>query len=258
MSTATTNSSIRPDPPLDVFPRVVPSLDELYEMTSEPDERFVIRGVDWAFYEQLVDSIPEGVRIHVDYDGKDLEIMTIGFFHDDVKGLLGRIVANVAEVCETPLKSAGQTTWKRPEVARGLEADESYFFRPDKLVAVAQAKARRARKVADYPNPDLGIEVDISPSKIDRPGIYAALRVAEIWRFDGETEQVIIERLGEDGSYRAVEDSAFLPIRAEEVRRWVVEEDSSDESAWARRLRAWARAELRPRLPTLIHIPDTR
>jgi len=95
---------------------------------------------------------------------------------------------------------------------------------------------------------DLGIEVDLSPSRIGRPGIYAALQVTEVWRFDGESEQVIIERLGEDGSYYAVEASALLPIRALEVRRWVIEEDSSDQSAWARRLRAWARVELAPRL----------
>jgi Uma2 family endonuclease len=217
-------------------------------MTSEPDERVVIPGVDWAFYEQLVDSIPEGVNLHVDYDGKDLEIMSISLLHDDTKGLLGRVVQLVAEECEIPIKSSGQTTWKRPEVARGLEADESFFFAADKLVAVAAAKARRSNDIAEYPNPDLGIEVDISPSKIDRPGIYAALKVAELWRFDGDHVQVIIERLGEDGSYHPVEASGFLPIRAEEVRRWVVEEDFSDESAWARRLRARARAELAPRL----------
>ena len=114
---------------------------------------------------------------------------------------------------------------------------------------MTEARARRSKRIADYPNPDLGIEVDRSPSKIDRPGIYAALKVSEVWRFDGEREEVIIERLGEDGSFHAVEESSFLPIRASEVRRWVVEEDSSDESAWARRLRAWARAELAPRLP---------
>jgi hypothetical protein len=111
----------------------------------------------------------------------------------------------VAEECEIPFKSAGQTTWKRPEVARGLESDECYFFLAEKLDAVAEAKARRSRKIADYPNPDLGIEVDISPPKIDRPGIYAALRVAEVWRFEGDHEQIIIERLGEDGSYHSVD-----------------------------------------------------
>ena len=46
---------------------------------------------------------------------------------------------------------------------------------------------------------------------------YAALQVAEVWRYEGETEQVVIERLGEDGSYHAVEASTILPVRAEEV-----------------------------------------
>lgn len=246
MSSATTHPPGAPSPPLPESPRSVPTLEELREWTSEPDERVVIRGVDWAFYEQLVDSIPEGANIHVDYDGRDVEIMSLSLLHDDAKGLLGRVVEIVAEECEIPFKSVGQTTWKRPEVARGLESDESYFFRADKLAAVAASKARRSKKIADYPNPDLGIEVDISPSKIDRPGIYAALMVAEVWRFDGEREQVIIEHLGDDGSYHPVEASEFLPVRAEEIRRWVVEEVSSDESAWGWRLHAWARAELAP------------
>jgi len=237
-----------PQPPSG-SPLRVPTLDELYEWTSEPDHRVVIQGVDWAFYEQLVDSIPEGANIHVDYDGKDVEIMSLSTLHDGDKKLFGQLVEAIAQELEIPYKGAGSTTWKRPEVARGLESDECYFFGADKLAAVAEARARRSKRIADYPNPDLGIEVDISPSKIDRPGIYAALKVSEVWRFDGEREEVIIERLGEDGSYHPVEGSAFLAIRAKEVRRWVVEEDSSDDSAWARRLRAWARAELALRLP---------
>ena len=40
--------------------------------------------------------------------------------------------------------------------------------------------------IADYPNPDLAIEIDISPPEVDREGIYKSLKVAEIWRFDGE------------------------------------------------------------------------
>ncbi len=248
MSSVTTVASVMPSPPADVPPRSIPSLDELFAMTTEPDERVLIHDVDWAFYEQLVDSIPEGANLHVDYDGKDLEIMTLSPLHDGEKKLFGQFVEAVAQELAIPYKSAGQTTWKRPEVARGLESDESHFFRVEKLAAVAAAKGRRSKKIADYPNPDLGIEVDISPSKIDRPGIYAALRVAEVWRFDGESQQVVIEHLGEDGTYRPIEVSTLVPVRAEEIRRCVVEEDSRDESAWGRRLRAWARAELAPRL----------
>jgi hypothetical protein len=130
----------------------------------------------------------------------------------------------------------------RPAIKRGIEADQCFFFRQEKLAALAAARARRSDTIADYPNPDLAIEVDISPPKVDRPGIYAALQVTEIWRF-GESG-VIIERLTDQGTYAEVDSSGFLPIRKDEIARWVFQEDSSDLSAWRRRLREWVRAEL--------------
>jgi Uma2 family endonuclease len=235
-----------PGPP-EVPSRRIPTLDELRGMTSEPDDRVVIRGVDWDFYEQLVDSIPEDEHIHVDYDGKDVEIVVVtGPFHEGVGKLMSQLIEIIAQELEIPCKAYGKTTWKRPEVRRGLEADDCYFFLPEKLAMIAAARARKFRKIADYPNPDLGIEVDCSRSKIDRPGIYAELRVAEVWRYDDE--RVYIDRLGEDGRYHEAPESQFLPVTAEEIRRWVVDEDSSDDSAWSRRLRALVRAELLPRL----------
>ena len=108
------------------------------------------------------------------------------------------------------IKAQGQTTWKRPEVARGLESDECYFFGVDKLAVVAGARARRSKRIADYPNPDLGIESTSHLRTLTSQGIYAALKVSEVWRFDGEREEVIIERLGEDGSFHHVEGSAAL------------------------------------------------
>jgi Uma2 family endonuclease len=248
MSSATTDPAVSSSPPTLESPQTIPTLEQLYRWTSEPDRRVVIRDVEWTFYEQLVDSIPEGANIHVDFDGKDLEIMSLSPLHDGEKKLFGQFVEAVAQELEVAYQAYGQTTWKRPEVRRGLESDESYYFKPDKIAKATAARARRSKNVADYPNPDLGIEVDISSSNIDRPGIYAALQVAEVWRYDGESDQVIIEQLGEDGSYHAVQASALLPIRGEEIRRWIVEEDSSDQSAWTRRVRAWARLELAPRL----------
>jgi Uma2 family endonuclease len=217
-------------------------------MTSVPDERIVIHDVDWAFYEQLVDSIPEGVNIHADFDGKDVEIMALSPFHDGVKKSLGRFVELTAEELEVPCRGLGSTTWKRPEVSRGIEADEGYYFLPEKLSIVAEAMMRSSTNVVEYPNPDLALEVDVSRSKIDRPGIYAALRVVEVWRFDGENNQIVIERLGSEGSYHRVEGSALLPVRADEIGRWVLNEDSRDGSRWGRRLREWIRSEIAPRL----------
>jgi hypothetical protein len=51
--------------------------------------------------------------------------------------------------------------------------------------------------------------------------------------------QLIIERLTPEGKYAAVQASGFLPVRAEEIRRWILE-DPRSERDWVR----WARAEL--------------
>jgi Uma2 family endonuclease len=245
MSPAMSDPSLVPSQPSSESIGAIPTLNELYEWTAEPDHRVVIRGVDWAFYEQLVDSIPEGANLHVDYDGKDLEIMGKGRKHERIKELLGYLVRIVTEELEISYESLGETTWKRAKLARGIEADQCYYFQPEKLEADAAALAKDSDDIADYPNPDLAIEVDISPPLTDRASIYAALGVAELWRF--ANGQVVIERLADDRTYRAVEASAFLPLRADEIRRWIVDEDSRSKPAWAQRLRAWARAELVPR-----------
>ncbi len=257
MSSATTHSSAIPSPQFPGTPRPIPSLEQLYEMTSIPDERVVIPDVDWTFYERLVDSIPEGVNIHADYDGNDVEIVSLSPFHDGIKKRLGRFVELTSEELGVPCTGLGSTTWKRPEIASGVEADECYYFAPEKFSAVAEAMTRMSRDVAQYPNPDLAHEVDISPSKIDRQGIYAALGVAEVWWFDGERRQIVIERLADDGAYHHVEKSAFLPVRADDVGRWVLSEDARDGSLWGRRLREWARRELAPALqaPRSSHEP---
>jgi Uma2 family endonuclease len=241
MSTATTPTSPAALTPLEMpggpVARV-PSLDELYRLTEVPDRRVVFRDVDWAFYEELVDSIPESSRIHVDYDGRDLEIMAKGSRHEKVNRRLDQLIGIIADEWDIPYTGLRETTWKRPEVSRGLESDQAYYFLPEKLAQEAAAWERGSDDIADYPNPDLAIEVDISRPQVDRPGIYAALRVAEIWRFDGV--QLIFERLTPGGMYAAVDSSGFLPVQPGELLSWALGGPAGDRD-WAR----WARAEIR-------------
>ncbi len=237
MSTATTHTTPAYPAPLEIPGPVahVPPLDRLYQLTEVPDRRVVYRGVDWSFYEELADSIPEGSNIQVDYDGRDLEVMSTGRKHGKRNKLLGQFVELVAQEFAIPYSSLADTTWKRRETTRGLQSDQCYDFRPEKIAADAAALDRDSDDIDDYPGPDLAIEVDISRPQIDRAGIYAALRVPEVWRLDGD--RLFIERLTPEGTYVIVESSGFLPINAVEIRRWIVEEDTTDESAWARRLR---------------------
>jgi Uma2 family endonuclease len=209
------------------------------------EQRIAIRNVSWDLYDLLSDAIGEGQHVHVAFDGKDIEIMTTGIVHDDFKEMLGWFVRILTSELRIRSRGAGQTTWKRPEIARGLEADLCYFFSAEKLAVVAASRTRKSNNIADYPNPDLAVEIDITPPEVDCPGIYAALKVTEVWRF-GE-ESLVIEHLQQDGTYAPSESSRFLPVQAKEVYRWVAVEDSNDELAWEQRLREWVRAELAPR-----------
>ena len=86
---------------------------------------------------------------------------------------------------------------------------------------------------ADYPNPDLAIELDMSGPSINRPAIYA-----ELWRLG--RKRFVIEHLQADGSYAPVEESRFLGIRAEVILEWLSADDRLDEPAWNLRLNPWA------------------
>lgn len=209
------------------------------------EQRILIRNVSWEIYDLLSDAISEGQPVYLAYDGRDVEIMTKGRIHESYKELLGKLVMVLAYELRIRNRSLGETTWKRAAIARGLEAGQCYYFSAEKIAADIAALARKSDNITDYPDPDLAIEIDISPALVDRPAIYAALKVPELWRF--EDESLVIEHLGADGSYSPSERSRFLPVRADEVYRWIAVEDSSDELLWEQRLREWARAELTQR-----------
>ena len=93
--------------------------------------------------------------------------------------------------------------------------------------------SRDSNDAADYPIPDLAVEVDISPPQIDRPGIYSTLRVPEVWRFSGDV--VSIEQLDATGNYVAADVSQFLHVRADEVTQWLRDGRSGEWLSWKRR-----------------------
>ncbi len=87
---------------------------------------------------------------------------------------------------------------------RGLEPDDCFYLASfDKVVDWNTLNLERD------PPPDLALEVDVTSSCLDRMGVYAGLRVPEVWRFDGE--QWHIHVLGADGAYQESPSSAALP-----------------------------------------------
>ena len=206
----------------------------------EGEQRVVIRGVDWEGYESLLRIVGEG-HVRITYDGKDAELMTVSYDHENFKKLIARLIETLTLELDLPCNGAGSMTWRSQLLEKGLEPDECYYL------ASAERVGRRIDPAVDL-SPDLAVEVEISRSALDRMAIYAALGVREVWRFDGEALTIV--KLRDDGTYAPVEVSPSLPmIPPSEVVRWLELGRTMGQTPWLRQFREWVRAELLPKLP---------
>ena len=205
----------------------------------EGEQRVLLRGVGWEGYEALLRLVGDG-HVRVTYDRGDAELMSPSLDHEGFKKRIARLIEVLTEELDLPCEGAGSTTWRKQARDRGLEPDECYYL------ANADRVIGRSIDLNVDPPPDLAVEIEISRSALDRMGVYAALGVPEVWRFDGTTLR--IERLTAGGVYEEVAESPALPfLTAAEVTHWVHVGLTTGQTPWARRLREWARAELAPR-----------
>ena len=209
--------------------------------------RIVVPGVDWGDYEKMLQIVGDR-HIHVTYDQGTMEVRMPSQRHEQAAQLLGFFIPQVADELEVDYEPLGMTTWKRPDMEKGLESDQCYYIRNEAIV--------RERKELDLevdPPPDLAVEVDITSSSLNRMAIYAELRVPEVWRYDGRT--LTMYQLQADGSYRPCETSLSFPgLRPADVERFLELGRTMPKRQWARAIREWVRAELIPRR----HVPEPR
>jgi Uma2 family endonuclease len=150
------------------------------------------------------------------------------------------MIEAMTEELDIPIRSGGSTTFKKELQKKGLEPDECYW--------IANESAVRALIELDLdvdPAPDIAVEVEISTSVLNRLGIYAALRVSEVWRSDGQS--IIVAQLQDDGTYIQVARSPSFPwLALDELSRFFVASATMGETEWIRAFRAWVRTALAP------------
>jgi Uma2 family endonuclease len=206
---------------------------------ARENESVLLHGVRWSTYEALLEDMGNR-HIRLTYDNGDLEIMTLSGRHERSKKLIGRMIEAMTEELNIPLRSGGSTTFKKELQKKGLEPDECYW--------VANEPAVRGLVELDLevdPAPDIAVEVEISTSVLNRMGIYAALRVSEIWRSDGE--RITVAQLQDDGTYASVSQSPSFPwLPLDELSRSLLASATMAETAWIRSFRSWVRTVLAP------------
>jgi len=167
------------------------------------EQRLLLHAVDWRTYEKFLDAVGER-PLRLTYDRGRLEMMSPLLEHDDDGRFLGRMVGVLTEELSLPLKAGGTTTMRRQLRRRGIEADESFW-----IANAERMKGRRRLDLRKDPPPDLAIEVDVSCGSLDRLAIYAALRVPEVWRLEGDDLRSYV--LGPKGKYDVAEHSKSFP-----------------------------------------------
>ena len=205
-----------------------------------PAEHFVFHDVGWDGYLTLM-KLLENRRVRSTYDRGNYEIASRSLLYERISNRLGRMIEAITEELDVPMVGVGATTFKSEVLDRGLEPDECYYFE----------NANRLTDPHDIdldrdPPPDLAIEVEVTRTVLDRLGVYAALGVPEVWRFDGE--RLIVLLLQADGAYAEHPTSACLPfLPLEDIARFAREMDEPNDTRWARSFRDWVRRHLVPR-----------
>lgn len=203
---------------------------------SPPESRVVLHDVRWDTYEALLaDRGDHGPRLA--YDRGTLEIMSPSRKHEKLKKLLGRLVEAFSEELNIKISSGGSTTLRSQFKERGLEPDESYYVQNEAMV-----RDKEEIDLTVDPPPDLAIEVDIRSSSLDKLGIYASLKVPEVWSHDGK--RLAVHQFQKAGNYAVLEHSSVLPmLPLADLNRFLEQRNALDETSLLRAFRAWVRCK---------------
>jgi Uma2 family endonuclease len=202
-----------------------------------PGKCVVLNDVTWERYEQLRDETDAaGSHVRITYDQGRMALMSPLPSHEKVKTMTGGFIELAAVELDIPCARLGSTTWKRRDLRKGLEADECYYVQHE-----AQVRNKTKFDLTRDPPPDLAIEVDITHHPLDRPSIYGALGVNELWRYDGR--QMHFLKLGEDGRYHPIEASEAFPVLTPAViNRFIAMIGTVGDTQLMREFRDWLRS----------------
>jgi Uma2 family endonuclease len=201
------------------------------------EQRTVLHNISWETFEALLRDTGEDRGSRFAYDCGVLEIMTPLFEHENPKSNFGNFIIALAEELGIEVRSAGSTTLKRKISKRGIEPDTCYYIQNELAI-----RGKQTLNLENDPPPDLAIEIDITSSSVNKLGIYSALGVTELWRYDGQNLKFyqLIE-----GQYVESKFSIAFPIvSVSEISRFIEQSKTSGEIALLKSFRAWVREKL--------------
>jgi Uma2 family endonuclease len=201
-----------------------------------PGQTLTATGANWQVYQRVMerrDGHRPGMRVQ--YDRGVIHLMPTYLWHELCKKILSSLFECYCEERQLSVTGAGMMTVSREDRDRGFEPDECYY--------VANVQSILGKKVLDFrsdPPPDLTMEIEHTVSVSKRLGLFAEFKIAEVWKYDGQTLSVL--RLNANGHYESIDHSHVVPgFPFAEVSRHLAKVGTIDQISVVREFRNWIR-----------------
>ena len=194
-------------------------------VTSQPEQRVVLRSVSWETYERLLAENSDRSSPRLTYDRGILEIMSPSAEHEWYKELISDLVKLLARELRIDVLSLGSTTFRREQTERGFEPDACFYF-----THVRQLRGKEQIDLSIDPPPDIVVEVAVTRSSLSKFPVCAALGVPEIWSYDGS--RLRIYRLDKSDYIEASSSGVLLQLGAQQLTDWLELAKALDSVTW--------------------------
>jgi Uma2 family endonuclease len=205
--------------------------------SSLAEHRTLLENISWSTFETLLKEIGDRRGYRIAYDNGMLEIMSPLYEHENPKIKSDRFIFILAEALDIEIKSAGSTTLKLKNAQKGIEPDNCYYIQNEPAV-----RDREELDLETAPPPDLAIEIDITSSSINKLAIYSALRVPELWLYNGRVLKFY--QLVETEYVECDFSIAFPFVSVAEMAVFFTRTQTMGEMALLKSFRTWVKSKI--------------
>ena len=210
---------------------------QLRQLSVPPGHRIILHDVSWQEFEAILEELGDHRAARLAYSQRTLEIRMPLPKHEKAKVIIGDLVKILLEELEIDCESFGSTTFKREDMAQGVEPDDSFYIQNS-----ARMIGKEQIDLTVDPPPDLAIEVDVtSKTQLDA---YVALGVPELWRYEDPKLQINVLRDRKYIESKISPTFSNLPI-FEVIPRFVEQSRTEGRSRTLRGFREWVRKQIK-------------
>jgi len=209
---------------------------QLNQLIVRAGHQLLIKDISWAGYKHILAELGNNRNSRISYSQGVLEIMAPLPEHEVAKVIIGDLVKALLEELDLEFCSLGSTTFDKRTMDAGVEPDDCFYIQNE-----ARIRGKDRINLETDPPPDLAIEIDITSRT--RFNNYQALKVPELWRWNGRKLEINVLV---DGKYVESNISSIFPNLAisQVIPDYLMRTKINGRNATMKAFRSWVRQQI--------------